>query len=387
MLGVILVSGYFFGLVAEKIDLPRVTAYLLAGVLFSDSILGHLISIQTEHWTSHFSEFCLGVIAYIVGGEINLNTFKTNGRVILWSTLFSSLLPVIFVFLAFTLLQGFLNPSHSTLFIILAALSSTTAPAATIAIIDQYKTKGELTDTTLGIVALDDAFGILIFSAVVGLFVSANTQTGALHTIQEIGLAIAFGTCLGLALRKMANLSNSNDYLFPLLIGLILLTVGLSHKFAFSTLLSCMIIGLIANNFHKESQTKVSLLLPIQHIEEFIFITFFTLAGMHFSPEHFSTSLPFIICYVFFRGLGKYFGAHIGAKIGHPINPTTPKWLGLTLLPQAGVAIGLLLQLMHYPEVQPFQELLFNIVLGSTMVSEVLGPLASKIAFRAAGEI
>ena len=161
-LGTILIVGYFFGLVAEKFRLPRVTAYLLAGVLFSDEILGHLVNLDLKSWSETFSAISLGFIAYIVGGEVDLSKFKTNGKLVFRSTILSSFAPLIFVFLGFYLFTDILGVTKEMAFLF-AALSTTTDAAAPIAIINQFQSKGELTETTIGVVALDDAVGIVVF--------------------------------------------------------------------------------------------------------------------------------------------------------------------------------------------------------------------------------
>ncbi len=384
LVGLILICGYFFGLVAEKLSLPRVTAYIFAGVLISPQLLGQFI--KSNGLSDVFSQICLGFIAYIIGGEINLKKVRNHESRILLSTLFSSLLPVIFVFLAFYFTAEFFN-IPSKIAIVLAAISSTTAPAATIAVMQQYKAKGELTDTTLGIVILDDALGILLFILISSLFFPNGADSGLLFFVKEIFLSVGLGSILGLSLSKFAKLSPSNDYLLPLLIGLILLSVGLSQSYHFSSLLTCISLGLIANNTNIKQTKRVSLLLPIDHLKELFFIIFFVFSGSHFEITYFINGFGLIVLYVLVRGLGKYFGAYIGCAISGTKNKKIPPLLGLTLLPQAGVALGLLIQVVHLPTFIPMKDLLFNIILGSTIIYEVLGPLLSRYALKKAGEI
>jgi Kef-type K+ transport system membrane component KefB len=339
LIGLILVSGYFFGLIAEKLNLPRVTAYLFAGVLISPNLLGQFI--KSNNLSDVFSQVCLGFIAYIIGGEINLKKIKNHEATLLTSTLLSSLLPVLFVFIAFFFAARFFD-IPSEIAIILAAISSTTAPAATIAVIEQYKAKGELTDTTLGIVILDDALGILIFILISSLFFPNGENSGLLMFSKEVLLSIGLGTFLGFSLSKFAKLSTTNDYLLPLLIGLILLSVGISSTYHFSSLLTCISLGMIANNTNIKDSNRVSLLLPIDHLKELFFIIFFVFSGSHFDITYFINGSSLIILYVLTRALGKYFGAYIGSRITKTENVNIPSLLGLTLLPQAGVALATL---------------------------------------------
>lgn len=380
-LGIILTLGYFFGLIAEKFNFPRVTAYLIAGVLFSKSLLGHLIHLETETWSNIFSQICLGFIAYIVGGEINLKNLIKNSKLIIITTFFESITPVIFVFsFIYGLCLFFELPT--IIAIGLASIASTTAPATTVAIIEQYQIKNEMKDTTLGIVTLDDAFGIILFIIITGFFFPSGETNSFIIATLEIFKAIGCGLFFGFLLNKFAKFSISNDFILPLLVGIVLIIVSLSNSYNFSSLLSLIVVGLLANNLKIENDKRISLLLPIQHIEEFIFITFFTLAGSHFSPESFNSALPLICIYVLARGIGKYSGAFLGVKLYSPSNKHLSKYLGLTLLPQAGVAIGLMFELSQNQSFSVVKPLLLNTVIGSTIVYEFFGPILAKYAFQ-----
>lgn len=199
-------------------------------------------------------------------------------------------------------------------------------------------------------------------------------------------LALSIGTLLGLCLGKFAHFSKSSDYLFPLLLGLILIVEGLSGKIHFSALLACIVLGVVSNNTFKRNK-EFSLILPIQHIEEFVFITFFTMAGTHFSFEYFKMVYPFIFAYVIFRGLGKYIGAFLGTKLGKVTDTNISKWLGLTLLPQAGIAIGLIFQVVHREGLSDVKPMLVNVILGSTIIYEVIGPVIAKVALKKSGDL
>jgi Kef-type K+ transport system membrane component KefB len=386
ILGVILASSYFFGLVAEKLKLPRVTAYILAGILFSKGVFGQFLSVDLTPWSDTFSQVCLGFIAYIIGGEIQPKKIRAHGKTIILATLLSSLLPVLFVYVLFSLASQFLV-FPKEIAIILAAISSTTAPAATVAVMEQYKSRGELTDTTLGIVILDDALGIFLFILISSLFFPNGEDDGLFLFAKEIILSVGLGAFLGLSLSKFAKLSPSNDYLLPLLIGLILLSVGVSQKYHFSSLLTCISLGVVANNTNVKDHTRVSLLLPIDHIKELFFIIFFAFSGAHFDLSYFFRGLELIAIYVLARALGKYAGAYAGAKIGITENKKIPSLLGLTLLPQAGVAIGLLIQVVHLPQFIQVKSQLLNIILGSTIIYEFFGPILSKYALEKSGDI
>ena len=238
-----------------------------------------------------------------------------------------------------------------------------------------------MSNTTIGIVALDDAFGIIIFMLVSILYFSSGSDNLKQFIVNELFFSIVIGIVMGVALRKASQYSFSDDYLLPLLVGFIFVAVGLSSKMHTSMLLTCIILGLVANNLKSSGREKFSLKLPIQHIEEFIFITFFTLTGTYFSSEYFMIAAVPIILYVLARGFGKYFGAFLGAVIGRANIKTTPRLLGFTLIPQAGVAIGLFFQVAHLPEFAESKDLIFNMLLGSTILNELIGSIMTKYAF------
>lgn len=384
-LGVILVVGYFFGLIAEKFNFPRVTAYLISGILFSGDFLGHLLDLHFNSWLELLVEICLGLIAFIVGVKINFSKVRDNFSTIFWGTICESLLPIILVFSGFYFLASFIG-IDSRLAIILASVASTTAPAATVAVIEQFKAKGKFTDTLIEIVALDDALGVILFTVVTSFYFGDAVSSGILSIGKELFLSILVGTILGLSLSKFAHLSKTNDYLFPLLIGLVFIIEGLSSRWGFSPLLACIILGTISNNTFKNSK-EVSLLLPIEHIEEFVFITFFTMAGTHFSFSYFKIVTPLIIAYVILRGMGKYIGAYLGTRFNKNVSSKTPRLLGLALLPQAGVAIGLIFQVVHREELVDIKPILINIILGSTIIYEVIGPFCAKFALKKSGDL
>ncbi len=386
-LGIILVVGYFFGLVAEKLQLPRVTSYLFAGILFSPSFLGDIVPIHLNSWSEILVNICLGLIAFVIGGKIKVSELRENGKVVFWGTFFESLCPMILVFSAFYILSSLIPNISPKLAILMAAVASTTAPAATVAIIEQYKAKGLFTNTLLDIVALDDAFGVILFTLVTTFYFGESFSSGLTLLGTHLLIAIIIGALAGLLITKFAHLSHTDDYLFPLLMGIILIIVSLGETHHFSSLLACIVMGTVSNNTFKQSE-KVSLLLPIEHIEEFVFITFFTIAGTHFSLDYFQIAAPIIAIYLIARATGKYLGAFVGIKLSSPkIDKRTPQWIGLALMPQAGVAIGLVFQLTQRPEVEPIKSILINAILGSTIIYEVLGPVLAKLALRKAGDI
>ncbi len=384
-LGIILVTGYFFGLVAERFKFPRVSAYLLSGILFSEQLLGSILHLDFNSWSDTLVQVCLGFIAYIVGGEIRYRDLRATGKTIFWGTLFESLTPVIFVFLSFYFLSTLLGVSKDFA-IILSSIAATTAPATTVALVEQYKTKGKFTQILLGIVALDDAFGVMLFTVITSIYFQGSFTQGLIFFSKELAISLAVGGFLGMSLSKFAHLSKTDDYLFPLLLGLVLIILGTSSMFHFSPLLGCMMLGFVSNNTFK-TDTKVSLLMPIQHIEEFVFITFFTMAGTHFNIGHFTDAFPFIALYIVSRSIGKYLGAFIGISIANGEDKRIPKFMGFALLPQAGIAIGLAFQLLQRPEGENIKFLVINTILGSTLFYEIVGPLCSKFALQKAGEI
>lgn len=385
IVGLLLAFALFAGRVASSQGLPRVASYLLVGVVFSPDLLGDRLGLQIGVWTESFTIGALGVIAYLIGGSMTVDQLRRMGRVILGSTLGESLGAMVMVFVGmWGLLSLQSGSSVLPLAMAFSVLAISTAPAATLAVIHQYRTKGDMTNTLLGVVALDDAVGIICFSVLLAQMAD-NTLTGALTSaVIEIGGAIVVGAAVGVLLKTVSTYFGESGMRLPLVLSAILLVIGIAHRFDLSLLLSAMSLGFFTRLYTRASAQP--LFNPIYNLEELIFILFFSLAGTHFDFNIFHQHIGLILMYVIARVFGKAIGSAVGAKIaGAP--DSVVRWLGFGLVPQAGVAVGLALILSHQSAYAQTGHIIVNVILGTTLLYELVGPLAARFALQRAGEL
>ncbi|MCY2687968.1 cation:proton antiporter [Salinimicrobium sp. TH3] len=387
ILGILLTLGSIAGIFAEKIKFPRVVAYILVGALFSPDLLGATFDLDTDNWSPLLTDIMLGIIAYIIGSEINLKDLKKEENTVIWAVLGQSLGVLAFVSLGLWLLPSVLN-MHFTpgLYqaLVFGAVATATAPAAILGIIEEYKAKGEFTNTLLGIVAVDDGIGIIFFTLILGMGGESGFGSSILEGLREVGGALLLGGSFGVGLGYIGNRFQQENLRLVTIIGFILAVFSLSQLFGFSMLLSCMSLGFISVLFYPKKQAEW--LIPLEHIEELVFVFFFTLAGIHFKLNIFLSSFSLVLLYIILRTSGKYTGAFAGLSIAGT-DKKTRRLLGLCLFPQAGVAIGLAIRASNQPGFEEVGALLLNIILGSTILFELVAPFVTRYALKKAGEI
>ena len=385
ILGLLLLSGLFAGQIANKFSIPRVAAYVFVGALFSPEFLGHYFHGTSDDWSEPLISIALGIIAFIIGGSITTGQLKRVGKSMIGIALGESLGAMAMVFLGFMIVAPQLDgiPAIS-IALAFAAISATTEPAGTIAVLHQYRAKGPLSTTLLGVVALDDALGIIFFSVVLALLSGGSIEQNFEIALFEIGIAVVLGIIAGWLLAILAAYVRQKMLLLPLTLGSILTVLGLAEIFHFSAILSAMALGFSARLFLHSAGDK--LFGSIDFLEETVFLLFFTLAGTHFHSSVFFQHLDLILVYFFARILGKIIGSAFGAKITKaPIQVT--RWLGFALIPQAGVAVGLALTLSQQAEFKEISSIILNVILATTLIYELIGPLAARFALQKAGEI
>ncbi|MGM0933311.1 MAG: cation:proton antiporter [Bacteroidota bacterium] len=387
ILGVLLSVGSLAGLLAEKVNLPRVVAYILIGAIFSPSILGDILHFSTASWSPFLTNIALAIIAYIIGSEVDIQSLKKQKNTIMAAVLGQSLGAIIFVALGLWILGsafGFLKEIDFTLALIIGTIATATAPAASLGIIEEYGAKGKMTNTLLGVIAIDDAIGVILFTLVLGTVTEGGFSSSLMEGLKEIGGALLLGSIFGVLLGYLGNRLKKEELRLVTILGFILLVLGLSELFAFSMLLSCMSLGFVSVMFYPKKHAEW--ILPLKHIEELVFIFFFTLAGTHFELQIMFSSALLVFTYVILRTAGKYTGSYIGMLVGGA-EKQQRRLLGLCLFPQAGVAIGLAIRASDQPGMQEIAPLLLNIILGSTIIFELTAPFFTRFALKKAGEI
>lgn len=385
VLGVFLVSGVSAGLVVSRLGLPRVTAYVMTGVAFSQDLLGHWMGIRLGDWADPLTSVALGIVAYLIGGSITLPQLRRMGKTMLGSALGESLGAVALVFVGvFMLAPDVKGLTRLQAALAFAGIAATTAPAATVAVLHQYRAKGPVTTTLLGVVALDDALGIVVFSIVMVIAAGQSMFHSLEAALLAIGGALALGVAAAQLLTLLCRHVRDRTLLLPVVIGTVLLVVGLAQWIGASPLLSAMTLGFAAR--HSMGAGNKRILTPVETLEEFVFVVFFTLAGAHFRIDVFLGTALLASIYFFARVAGKLAGAAIGARVvGAPKNVV--RWLGLGLVPQAGVAVGLALSLTQQPAFRQATGTILNVVLATTVLYEILGPLATRFGLAQAGEL
>ena len=390
--------------VAKILKLPAVTAYLVAGILVGPYLLGAL-GVGGLGFTSHekiealslFSDVALGFIAFSIGNEFRITQLKKIGKQATVIGIFQAVFTCIVVD-AFLIGLHFIIPDKFSLeaAIVLGAVATATAPAATLMVVKQYKAKGKLTDILLPVVALDDAVGLMVFAVSFG--VAKSISTGSVNILSvvvspilEVVLSLILGAVIGFVFNYCEKLFHSRSKRLSISVVFVLMTVALSMlKFdlgnglhiEFSSLLSCMMLGTVFCNVCEISE---ELMDRVDRWTAPLLVLFFVLSGAELELSVFKEGIIILIgvIYIVSRSLGKYFGARFSAQMTH-CDDSIIKYLGITLFPQAGVALGMA---MKAQTLGPEGMIVSNITLFAVLVYEIFGPMLTKISLVRTGDI
>ncbi|MBQ8718384.1 MAG: cation:proton antiporter [Clostridia bacterium] len=406
-----LVAGLLISRVVKPLKLPAVTGYLIAGILIGPYCLGHLNLpegfdvIGMLHTTEGveqlgiISKVALGFIAFAIGTEFEIKNLKKIGKQATVVGILQAVVTMIVVDAALIGLHFVLGEEKLPLSvaIILGAIATATAPAATLMVVKQYKARGPLTDILLPVVALDDAVGLVAFAVSFGI--ARALQSGKVDLISmlvepliEVVGSLILGALLGALFTWVESFFQSNSKRLCLSLTFVLMSVSLSMlKFeiggvhvGFSSLLVCMMLGTVFCNICKHAD---ELMEKTDKWTMPIYILFFVLSGAELELSVLTNGIVVLIgiVYILFRSLGKYIGAFSSAKMSG-CNEKIVKYLGVTLLPQAGVALGMSITVK---EIMGAAEgsLVRNIILFSVLIYELVGPMLTKIALTKAGDI
>lgn len=380
-LALAMLVGLLFTRLAKLVHLPNVTAYLVAGLLIGPSCLG-LIPTPVLQSMDVISTVALGFIAFSIGGEFKLSSMKALGSRVITITFFQAMMAVLLVD-AVLLICGF--PAAEAL--TLGAIAAATAPAATLMVVRQYRAKGPLTSTLLPVVAMDDAVGLVVFA--ISMALARTFATGSVLTIKnmlldplvEIAMSLAIGGVIGLALAAGIRLFHSRANRLMLCLTAVMLGIALSDLLGLSSLLLCMMIGAVYCNLGADTGTVMDL---CDRWTPPVLLLFFVISGAELQLSVIPTVGLLGVVYMVTRSLGKYFGAYFGSVVTHA-DANIRKYLGITLLPQAGVAIGMAqLAMVQLPQ---YGAQIRAVVLCATLIYELVGPFLTKKALQAAGEI
>ncbi len=420
-LSIALLAGLMMSRLAKLLNLPAVTAYLVAGILVGPYVLGRLSALIgvdglgftstpaagggfTSHYLEAFSilsDVALGFIAFAIGNEFRLTQLKKIGKQatiigVLQAVITTVLVDIVLIGLHFVMGDKF--PIEAA--IILGAIASATAPAATLMVVKQYKAKGPVTDMLLPVVALDDAVGLLLFAMSFGVakaFMSGSIGITAIlvEPLLEIVLSLALGALMGWLFSLCEQFFHSRSKRLAVSVGFVLMTIALSKiKFSiggvhigFSSLLVCMMLGTIFCNICDFSE---ELMDRVERWTAPLFVIFFVTSGAELDLSVFTNGWIVLIGVVFLitRSIGKYSGANLSARLAG-CDKNIVKYLGITLLPQAGVALGMAEMAKSATEFvgTPIAEIVVSITLFAVLVYELVGPALTKMALTKAGDI
>ncbi len=416
---ILLLAGLLSTRIMKLLKLPNVTGYIITGIIMGPFVFGVFFNNFTyEGITSSViyqyvdkikwvSTVALGFIAFSIGTSFKTTVLKAVGKKVLVITVLEALGGSLFVILIL-LIAHFIFPQYVPIELVLTlgAIASATAPAATLMVIKQYRARGPLVDTLLPVVALDDAVALILFAILfqiataIGSGGEFNLYNMLAKPLIEIAISIAIGAVLGLFISGINKIFKSRNNKLVLCIFTVFASAGLYFLFKqpymggfeLSSLLTCMVAGALFTNLAKDSGRTLDVL---DRFTSPIYMMFFVISGASLDLSIFTNKTGLIaaiiaIIYLLFRVVGKWLGAFTGASISKS-EPQVKKYLGFTLIPQAGVAIGLATNASALfsanPQTHEIGALIIAIILTSTLIYELIGPLVSKWALNKAGEI
>jgi len=397
-----LIGGLMLSRLTKLMNLPAVTAYLVAGLLLGPFCLGRLnipgLGFQSLHQVEVMgiiTETALGFIAFTIGNEFRLSQLRTMGRSAITIGILQAVITTVVVDIILIVLHlCFPNVVSIPVAITLGAIASATAPAATLMVVRQYKADGPLTRLLMLVVAIDDAVGLVLFSVSFGIATALSSGhvsvlAVVVEPIVEIVLSLALGSLMGWLLNWVEQFFHSRSKRMTISVAFVLLTVGLSSiRFeiagvhcGFSLLLVCMMTGTVFCNICSTSEELM------ERVDNWVMplnVLFFVISGAELDLEILSHPMTILVgvIYIIARSAGKYYGAFLSCKLTKQSKPITDN-LGITLLPQAGVALGMAMTAASLEN----GALARNVVLFAVLVYELIGPALTKRSLLAAGEI
>lgn len=404
-LSIALITGLILAKLVKPLKLPSVTAYLVAGILVGPFGIGRFgiegigfINEEAVKSMSLISDVALGFIAFSIGNEFKIENLKKTGRQATIIGIAQALVTTVCVDTALLVASKFNLISYAQA-ITLGAIATATAPAATLMVVRQYHAQGETVNLLLPIVALDDAVGLMVFAVSFGIARAINSGVMDIYSIivnpvLEIVCSLGIGALLGFVLSQNESLLyekfHEKNQRVSVLIAFVFLAVGLSKmefefgqiSIGFSSLLVCMMLGTVFCNMHEDAEYLMD---KTDNWTTALLAIFFVISGSELDMGVFASKVTVIlgIVYIATRCLGKYFGTFISAK-ATGVNEKSCKYLGITLFPQAGVALGMCVTARSLGEEGI---LIANITLMAILIYELFGPMLTKLALTKAGDI
>jgi len=392
LLGLALFGGAIGGRIFQKLKIPQVVGYIIIGVIIGQSGF-RIVDAKTVELLKPFNYFALGLIGFMVGGDLKKEILLKYGKHFLYILLCEGVAPFLLVSIFAGVIGIFIfgNPTFAwSLALLLGAIASATDPATTTSVLKEYKTRGPLSTNILGIVALDDGLALFLFAIASSIgwsltgYASGNILSTFLHPIYEIGGAVIIGILSGFILNKLLVRYGEKDRILAFTVGTVLLVTGLSVAVNVSMLLAVMTLGImIVNLIPQKSKEAFNL---VEGFTPPIYVLFFVLVGAKLKFSHMTpVIIIFVLVYLLFGMSGKFLGAYIGSRLSRAPKTVT-KYLPFSLFSQGGIAIGLSI-LVAQKFSGDIGDSLVIIITATTFVTQILGPPFTKFAVSRAGEV
>jgi len=397
-IGLAILLGYVLGETVRKVGLPRVSGYIVAGLILNPRITGWVSGAFVDSMGT-VTDLSLAVLTFAIGGTLAFASLRDLGKKILFIAVGEAQLSALLVTVGCLATLPFLLHESAgfvatvvPLSVLLGTLASPTDPSATLAVVRQYRAKGMVTFSIMAAAALDDALGILNYSlGIMVAMILVTHHVAGVGTILEPLLAIvgalAVGAASGLAFRYAPRWlrGESSGLQIALLVGVLGICYGVASILHLDQLLATMAMGItVVNSTRPQERHQVFSLLE-ESVEPIIFIVFFTVSGMLLDVKVLIRYLPVVLVFVAFRTVGKLAGAYLGARLGHA-SRAVRRYAGWGLIPQGGIVIGLALLVQQETALASISNILLNVVIGATVIHELIGPLTAKLAIVKSGE-
>ncbi len=395
--GIILFFGFLLGELAARISLPKISGYIIAGILLNPQVLG-IVPYSYIESGDPLVNISLAVITFHIGGSLSFDKIKKEGKNYLIMTLAESLLAYLFVFLLTFLTVQYVFNFFGSIYIalpfsmLLASLAAPTDPSATLAVIEEYKASGPVSSSVLGIAAFDDIMGIILFtlSLASARILMGGGDTSMIeslgHLFYEVGVAVLLGAAFGFLLNMLSSYfkKETEGALIVLILAILIACYGTATYIGVDELLSTLALGVVVINYNKQKKEIFGLIE--RYTEELIFVIFFTLSGLHLDISLLSGNSVLILVFIAARLLGKYTGIWASSSF-LTIPKQVRQYTAGGLLPQGGIVIGLALLVSKEEAFSTFSTLIMTVVIGTAIIHELFGPVISKLSLEKAGEI
>ncbi|NQT90109.1 MAG: cation:proton antiporter [Candidatus Omnitrophica bacterium] len=399
LVGIIIFTGFVFGEIAAKLKLPKVTGYITAGVLLNPRFF-NFISEDFIGQTDTVANIALSFITFTIGSTLFFPRIKKLGKSIVIITLLEAEFAFAALILGFLAISPFFihlpNATWLTTFIplsiLIGTLGSPTDPSPTLAVAHEYNAKGDVTSTIMGVSASDDVLGIINFSLgiVIAKAFILHEHFGLYPSVVEPLISIAGSVVLGIIFGIIFNMitvliqKETEGVYIVVILSLLSICFGVATLLNIDQLLGTMVMGIVVVNFNHQRE-KIFKVFE-RYTEELIFVLFFTLSGMHLNLAVLPTSCVLILFFTIFRAIGKATGVFAGGIIAKS-PPNVKRYTFSGLIPVGGLVVGLALMMKQIPAFDAISDIIINVIIGATIIHELIGPIFIKMALRKSGEI